>query len=81
MCNSQINAAGRRYLDLVKNQWSTKVNVSLSGSHDNIDIRGFYGDYDVIVHYMGKPIRIEHFSVYKGEDNQDVMIQINGTGG
>lgn len=77
----QINAAGKRYLDLVKKQWSTNIKTPLTGRQSTIDLRGFYGDYDVIIRYQGKPIKLEHFSLYKEDGEQDINVTVDGSGG
>lgn len=73
-----INAAGKRYLDLVKNRWSTNIKTSLTSKSSQFQFRGFYGDYDVIVRYRGKPIKTIHFTLHKNEKNKLVNVHIDG---
>ncbi|KAH9520353.1 hypothetical protein Btru_060582 [Bulinus truncatus] len=72
-----LDKAGERYLQLTKQEWSTHVNRSLSAG-TSFDMRGFQGDYDVIVWYQNKPIKIQSFSL--GKSNLTVNIDISGDG-
>ncbi|KAH9520361.1 Glycoside hydrolase, 10 [Bulinus truncatus] len=72
-----LDKAGERYLQLTKQEWSTHVNRSLSAG-TSFDVRGFQGDYDVIVWYQNKPIKIQSFSL--GKSNLTVNIDISGDG-
>ncbi|KAI8793508.1 endo-1 4-beta-xylanase A [Biomphalaria glabrata] len=72
-----LDKAGERYLQLTKHEWSTHVNRSLSAG-TSFDVRGFQGDYDVIVWYQNKPIKIQSFSV--GKSNVTVNVDISGNG-
>lgn len=74
-----INAAGRRYLDLVKNRWSTNIKTTLTSKSSNFNFRGYYGDYDVIIRYRGKAIQRDHFTLYKGEQNKIITLHVDGT--
>nr|KAG5711837.1 hypothetical protein BaRGS_026278 [Batillaria attramentaria] len=47
------NAAGRRVLDLLENQWMTDETHVLSQSGNQFTVRGFHGDYEVHVMYQG----------------------------
>ncbi|XP_050401021.2 uncharacterized protein LOC126817893 [Patella vulgata] len=71
--NYYINKAGSRYLNLIKNEWSTRVNRNLT-SGPKISLRAFMGDYDLTVLYKGKHIHYETFSLdlYK-----DISIKIH----
>ncbi|CAL1542283.1 unnamed protein product, partial [Lymnaea stagnalis] len=54
--------AGQLYLHLTKEEWSTHLNRSLS-SGTSFTARGFQGDYNLVVYYKNKPIKIQSFSV------------------
>ncbi|XP_070179899.1 uncharacterized protein [Littorina saxatilis] len=54
--NLQPNAAGRRVLDLLENQWMTDVTETLSQSGNTFTVRGFHGDYEVHVMYQGRDL-------------------------
>ncbi|BFY97335.1 hypothetical protein BsWGS_00375 [Bradybaena similaris] len=72
-----LDEAGKRFLRLTKNDWSTHVNRSLANG-TSFDLSGFQGDYNVTVWYRGKPIEHKTFSV--GKDDKKVNININGDG-
>uniref|UniRef100_A0A2C9LDU7 GH10 domain-containing protein n=1 Tax=Biomphalaria glabrata TaxID=6526 RepID=A0A2C9LDU7_BIOGL len=71
----ELDKAGERYLQLTKQEWSTHVNKSLSAG-TSFDVRGFQGDYDVIVWYQNKPIKIQSFSL--GKSDVTVNVDISG---
>uniref|UniRef100_A0A2C9M3L1 Uncharacterized protein n=1 Tax=Biomphalaria glabrata TaxID=6526 RepID=A0A2C9M3L1_BIOGL len=73
--HQQLDKAGERYLQLTKQEWSTHVNKSLSAG-TSFDVRGFQGDYDVIVWYQNKPIKIQSFSL--GKSDVTVNVDISG---
>lgn len=75
-----VNAAGKRWLDLIKSQWSTNIKASLSSNHTRIDVRGFHGDYDVTVRYLGKAIQQSHFSIDKTDTGKVVNVTVAGSG-
>ncbi|KAI8793506.1 Anti-sigma-I factor RsgI6 [Biomphalaria glabrata] len=70
-----LDKAGQRFVHLTKNEWSTHVNRSLS-SGTSFNIRGFQGDYDVIVWYKDKPIKKQTFHL--GKTDQTVTVDIAG---
>ncbi|XP_055876275.1 uncharacterized protein LOC106075843 [Biomphalaria glabrata] len=72
-----LDKAGQRFVHLTKNEWSTHVNRSLS-SGTSFNIRGFQGDYDVIVWYKEKPIKKQTFHL--GKTDQTVTVDISGDG-
>uniref|UniRef100_A0A2C9LC69 GH10 domain-containing protein n=1 Tax=Biomphalaria glabrata TaxID=6526 RepID=A0A2C9LC69_BIOGL len=72
-----LDKAGQRFVQLTKNEWSTHVNRSLS-SGTSFNIRGFQGDYDVIVWYKDKPIKKQTFHL--GQADQTVTVDIAGDG-
>ncbi|XP_070202671.1 anti-sigma-I factor RsgI6-like isoform X2 [Littorina saxatilis] len=51
--NLDLLPAGRRFLDLVENQWMTDETHVLSQSRDTYTVRGFHGDYELHVIYQG----------------------------
>lgn len=57
-----LNEAGHRYLHLVKEEWSTHVNMSLT-SGPQFDLRGFKGDYEVVVRRNGEVVKTLNFSL------------------
>ena len=76
----QINAAGKRWLDLIKSRWSTHIKTQLTSKQSNVKIRGFHGDYDVIVRYLGKSIQLSHFSIDKTDSGKVINITVAGNG-
>ncbi|CAL1545357.1 unnamed protein product [Lymnaea stagnalis] len=70
-----LDKAGERYLHLTKQEWSTHVNRSLT-SGTSFNIRGFQGDYDIIVWYQNKPIKIQNFHV----DKADTVVNVDVSG-
>ena len=50
----QLTAAGRRVLDLFENQWMTDETHGLTGNQ--LTVRGFHGDYEVLVIYQGREL-------------------------
>ncbi|CAL1542287.1 unnamed protein product [Lymnaea stagnalis] len=72
-----LDKAGLRYLHLIKEEWSTHLNRSLS-SGTSFTARGFQGDYNLVVYYKNKPIKTQTFSV--GKTDATVNVQISGDG-
>ncbi|WAR09058.1 XYN2-like protein [Mya arenaria] len=75
-----INEAGKRWLDLVKTQWSTNIKTTLTKPFSQIDLRGFHGDYDVIVKYRGKPIKLLHFNLPSNQQHVNWAVEVDGNG-
>ena len=46
----ELNEAGRRWMTLTQDTWSTKVNTSLAAGTSFL-VRGFKGDYEAVVWY------------------------------
>ena len=76
----QINAAGKRWLDLIKSRWSTHIKTQLIFNMSDVDIRGFHGDYDVIIRYLGKSIQMSSFSIDKSDDGKIINMTVHGNG-
>ncbi|BFY97339.1 hypothetical protein BsWGS_00379 [Bradybaena similaris] len=72
-----LDEAGKRFLRLTKEEWSTHENRSLSAG-TSFDVRGFQGDYEVVVNYSGKPIVLSSFTL--GKEDLSVTINIQGDG-
>ena len=53
---------------------------SLMTKHTSLDIRGFHGDYDVIVRYQGRPIQLDHFLLGKSDGGKHINITVSGDG-
>ncbi|XP_064603715.1 uncharacterized protein LOC135469112 [Liolophura sinensis] len=70
----RVNSAGKRYIDLVHRQWRTHVTRSLA-SGTKFHIRGFHGNYNVIVRINGKVVQREHFSLGKTPANVHFTVQ------
>ncbi|XP_046370598.2 endo-1,4-beta-xylanase 3-like [Haliotis rufescens] len=68
-----INAAGKRYIDLLYKEWSTHVTHRVS-SGTQFNISGFHGDYRVVVKYHGNPVIQQTFTL--GKQDKQVSIQI-----
>ncbi|XP_067664773.1 uncharacterized protein [Haliotis asinina] len=71
--NFQFNAAGKRYIDLLYKEWSTHVTHKVS-SGTQFNVRGFHGDYRVVVKYHGNPVMQQTFTL--GKQDKQVSIQI-----
>ncbi|XP_070177546.1 anti-sigma-I factor RsgI6-like isoform X1 [Littorina saxatilis] len=72
-----INAAGKRVFNLIKETWSTHVNMSLSASSTNFDLRGFNGDYEVTVLKNGAKIKVVPFSLFGKETTVNISVDSN----
>ncbi|CAL1542280.1 unnamed protein product [Lymnaea stagnalis] len=68
-----LDKAGERYLQLTKQEWSTHVNRSLSAG-TSFTVRGFQGNYDVIVLHRDKPVKKQSFFVGKADTTVDVTL-------
>ena len=55
---------GQRWACLVKKEWTTKETFNL-GSGTSISLRGFQGDYEVLVKRGGVPVQRELFTLGK----------------
>ncbi|XP_046546498.1 exoglucanase XynX-like [Haliotis rubra] len=73
-----INAAGKRYLNLIHQEWSTHVTHRLT-SGTQFNIRGFHGDYDIIVRYQGTPVKKQTF--FLGKTDTTVTVDITDATG
>ena len=77
----QINSAGLRYRSLLK-QWTTHVTLTPSSviqSDAYFDVRGFYGDYDVILQLPNGLNSTHSFTLDPGNGPLDVEIDLPGT--
>ena len=70
----QPTAAGRRVLDLLGNQWMTHV---LTGNQ--LTVRGFHGDYEVLVIYQGKELGHLKRTFPLGKGGHSVHIHVHTT--
>ena len=73
----QLNAAGRRVLDLLENQWMTDETRVLSQSGDHFTVRGFHGDYEVHVFYHGKELSNLKQTFTLGKHPKNVNINVH----
>ncbi|GFR61195.1 endo-1,4-beta-xylanase [Elysia marginata] len=69
--------AGKRFLHLTQQEWSTHVNESLASS-TSLNVRGFKGVYDLTVWYKGKPIK--HRTLTLDDSDKNLTIGIYGDG-
>ena len=60
----QIVEPGQRWACLVKKEWTTKETFNL-GSGASFSLRGFQGDYEVLVKRGGLPVQRELFTLGK----------------
>lgn len=65
--NLEIIEPGQRWACLVKKEWTTHVTQNLGISGQSFDVRGFQGDYEVIVKKYGVPVQKETFSLGKAD--------------
>ena len=76
----QINAAGLRYRSLLK-QWTTHVTLTPSfviQSEASFDVRGFYGDYDVILQLPSGLNSTHSFTLDPGNGPLNIEINLPG---
>ncbi|KAK3785258.1 hypothetical protein RRG08_036794 [Elysia crispata] len=73
----ELAEAGRRFLRLTKQEWSTHINQSLESS-PTMDVRGFRAVYDLTVWYKGKPVK--HRTLTLGKTDKNLTIGIYGNG-
>lgn len=66
--NFEINVAGRRVVDLLKNEWMTSADFNPTSDENRFEIRGFHGDYVVVIKENGEVVREEEFTLKKSED-------------
>ncbi|KAK7104494.1 hypothetical protein V1264_019202 [Littorina saxatilis] len=73
------NAAGRRVLDLLENQWMTDETHELSQSGDRFTVRGFHGDYELHVRYQGHERNDlkQTFSISPSQATHNVNVHIH----
>ena len=79
--NSQINAAGLRYRSLLK-QWTTHVTLTptfLVQSEAYFDIRGFFGDYDVILQLPNGQNSTQSFTLDPGNGPLNIELHLPGS--
>ena len=60
----QFAEQGQRYVCLVKKEWTTKETFNL-GSGTSFSLRGFQGDYEVLVKRGGVPVQRQLFTLGK----------------
>ena len=72
----QLNEAGRRYMNLVKTEWTTKSTWVPRSNQETLDLRGFHGTYNVTVTYDGNRVTTHQFSVPKGAGSVQTEITI-----
>ncbi|XP_025078160.1 uncharacterized protein LOC112554561 isoform X1 [Pomacea canaliculata] len=74
--NVTIIEPGQRFFCLLKKEWTTNITKNL-GNGLNFTLRGFQGNYEVIVRKAGVPVQLERFSL--GPNDMSVNIQVTGT--
>ncbi|ESO89265.1 hypothetical protein LOTGIDRAFT_106033, partial [Lottia gigantea] len=73
-----VNAAGRKVIDLLENQWMTHETRSLSKSGDNyFTVHGFHGDYQVKVIYQGHEIQDQRKSFTLGSSPYSINVHVH----
>ncbi|KAK7106458.1 hypothetical protein V1264_017712 [Littorina saxatilis] len=75
--NLELTAAGRRFLDLVENQWMTDETHVLSQSRDTFTVRGFHGDYELHVIYKGHDLTNLKKTFTLGKENLIVKLTVD----
>nr|KAG5703689.1 hypothetical protein BaRGS_022978 [Batillaria attramentaria] len=68
---------GERFACLVKKEWSTHVTKNLAQSGLTFDMRGFQGDYEVIVKKNGVPVQVETFSLGTSPTTVNLQVTTN----
>ncbi|CAH1253936.1 Hypp1279 [Branchiostoma lanceolatum] len=77
--NFEINEAGRRWRQLVFNDWRTNLSLTdgtLTPEGKAFDFRGFHGDYDIVIKSHGIPMATKTFQLLPGDDTLVLNINI-----
>ncbi|KAK6179071.1 hypothetical protein SNE40_011513 [Patella caerulea] len=69
----RVNPAGKHYIDLIYKEWSTHVIHDLKNGKI-FSVRGFHGDYEVMVKYKGTPIKDIQFTLGKSDKTVDITV-------
>ncbi|KAK6183210.1 hypothetical protein SNE40_010735 [Patella caerulea] len=73
-----VNAAGRRVLDLLENQWMTHETRKITKIGTNyFTVKGFHGDYQVKVMYQGRELTDQRKSFNLGKSDQNINIHVH----
>ena len=72
-CPLQPNAAGKVWINLTQNEWSTHYNTTLS-SGNTVDLRGFKGDYEITVKVSGNTVKVVPFKATGDHTALDVHV-------
>ncbi|XP_076444368.1 uncharacterized protein LOC143282564 [Babylonia areolata] len=75
--NLTILEPGERWACLTQKEWTTKVTRKMRNSALNFDIRGFQGEYEVIVRNRGVAVQRETFTL--GKEDTKVKIRITNS--
>ncbi|KAK7444111.1 hypothetical protein BaRGS_00040427, partial [Batillaria attramentaria] len=70
----EIREPGERWACLVKKEWSTHVIKNLAQSGLSFDLRGFQGEYEVIVRKNHVPVQVETFSLGKRDTTVTITV-------
>ncbi|KAK7116377.1 uncharacterized protein [Littorina saxatilis] len=69
-----IVESGERWACLTKKEWTTNQTFKMSDSTSTLSMRGFKGDYEVIVKVDSVPVQKENFTL--GDDDASVDIAV-----
>ena len=72
----QFSEQGQRWACLVKKEWTTKETFNL-GEGTNFSLRGFQGDYEVLVNRSGVTVQREVFTL--GKKAQTVTLNVTAS--
>ena len=80
--NTQINAAGLRYRSLLK-QWTTHVTLTPTYLDQSdaayFNVRGFYGDYNVVLQLPNGQNSSHSFTLDPGNDVLNIQLNLPGS--
>ncbi|KAK7115790.1 uncharacterized protein [Littorina saxatilis] len=69
-----ILESGERWACLTKKEWTTKETFNMATSPSPLSVRGFKGDYEVIVKVQSVPVQRETFTLGDGEAIVDIAV-------
>ncbi|CAH1790776.1 unnamed protein product [Owenia fusiformis] len=74
--NFEVNAAGKVWQRLVKEEWKTRRTLFMTTPKRELKLRAFHGDYDLIIKQKGRVIKRQSFSLPKGTSNKIVDVVV-----
>ncbi|XP_076444047.1 uncharacterized protein LOC143282327 [Babylonia areolata] len=72
--NVEFIEPGQRWACLVNKEWRTRETVKLPDPLSPVSLRGFQGEYEVVVHRNGLPVQKEQFSLGSEDATWDLHV-------